>query len=295
MLVIRNYNPDKINRFQYGPNDTYYEDLHDSISLSEIEIYYGSSKLTSLSGYMSTEHVGDSRSFKWSNCFDGIDGQEASNGLCHTYASYQTGQPSMLYVNLDNRKFDRVKVYNRLVSPLRIIGAEIYVLQGVTEATRKVWTDTFRLNSNKAEAIHIFSFDLSLTSAPSYVISWTQTSAPSGYWFSVASDSTGQYLVAGQSSPNDSGGYIYRSSDGGKTWNACESPYNTYARWIGMVSSSNGQRLAAVQSYGGAFLVTSSDGKLRLLLLLLLLLLLTLLLKGVVIGHNNICLREYKQ
>ena len=107
---------------------------------------------------MSTEHVGDSRSFKWSNCFDGIDGQEASNGLCHTYASYQTGQPSMLYVNLDNRKFDRVKVYNRLVTPLRIIGAEIYVLQGVDEANEKVWSDTFKLNNNKAEVIPLFTF-----------------------------------------------------------------------------------------------------------------------------------------
>ena len=37
---------------------------------------------------------------------------------------------------------------------------------------------------------------------------WSQTSAPSGYWHSIASDSTGQYLAAGQE------GYIYTSTSG---------------------------------------------------------------------------------
>jgi len=38
-------------------------------------------------------------------------------------------------------------------------------------------------------------------------INWTLTSAPSTSWQSIASDSTGQYLVA-------VGGYIYTSSSG---------------------------------------------------------------------------------
>ena len=45
---------------------------------------------------------------------------------------------------------------------------------------------------------------------------WTQTSAPPAYWVSIASDSTGQYLVAVQknSSAVPPGGYIYTSSSG---------------------------------------------------------------------------------
>jgi len=39
---------------------------------------------------------------------------------------------------------------------------------------------------------------------------WFKTSAPSGYWVSIASDSSGQYLAAVQKN----GGYIYSSSSG---------------------------------------------------------------------------------
>ena len=38
---------------------------------------------------------------------------------------------------------------------------------------------------------------------------WSQTSAPSVYWYSIASDSTGQYLAAVQQE-----GYIYTSTSG---------------------------------------------------------------------------------
>jgi len=40
---------------------------------------------------------------------------------------------------------------------------------------------------------------------------WTMTSAPWGYWLSIASSSSGQYLAAGQGTI---GGYIYTSSSG---------------------------------------------------------------------------------
>ena len=39
---------------------------------------------------------------------------------------------------------------------------------------------------------------------------WSQTSAPSGDWKSIASDSTGHYLAAVQ----EYGGYIYTSTSG---------------------------------------------------------------------------------
>ena len=154
MLVIRNYNPDK----DINYDGEIIGDLGDHISLSEIEIYDGSSKLNNLSGSMNSEAFGDWRNYQWSNCFDGIDGQEVWNGLCHTHGSDYTNGPSMLYVNLDNRKFDSIKIFNRLLTPLRIIGAEIYVLQGVDEANEKVWSDTFKLNNNKAEVIPLFTF-----------------------------------------------------------------------------------------------------------------------------------------
>ena len=44
---------------------------------------------------------------------------------------------------------------------------------------------------------------------------WTLTSAPSGRWYSVASDSTGQYLAAAQyKDDTDNLGYIYTSTSG---------------------------------------------------------------------------------
>ena len=46
-------------------------------------------------------------------------------------------------------------------------------------------------------------------------ITWTQTSAPSGSWSSIASDSTGQYLAAVSiSNTIVGGGYIYTSTSG---------------------------------------------------------------------------------
>ena len=173
-LVIRNYNPDKIYPYVYETGDVYIGDTYDFINLSEIEIYDGSMKLQGLTGSMSSEwREPDGRTYQWYKCFDGVDSQESS--FCSTDSSINTNQPSMLYVNLDNRKFDTIKIYNRLIEPMRIIGAEIYVLQGVDDANNKVWSDTFRLSSNKAErvlTIAIFSFTaqqlvLSSSSSPS--------------------------------------------------------------------------------------------------------------------------------
>jgi predicted MFS family arabinose efflux permease len=46
-------------------------------------------------------------------------------------------------------------------------------------------------------------------------ITWTQSSAPSGIWTSIASDSTGQHLAAVQYNYDlNKYGYIYTSSSG---------------------------------------------------------------------------------
>ena len=49
---------------------------------------------------------------------------------------------------------------------------------------------------------------------------WSKSSGPYGYWASVASSNSGQYLVAGQDSSSNSteyGGTIFISSDGTTT------------------------------------------------------------------------------
>jgi len=43
---------------------------------------------------------------------------------------------------------------------------------------------------------------------------WTQTSAPGSNWISIASNSTGQFLVAAQTYGGTQSGYIYTSSSG---------------------------------------------------------------------------------
>ena len=72
---------------------------------------------------------------------------------------------------------------------------------------------------------------------------WTQTSAPSSFWESITSDSTGKYLAA----VINSGG-IYISSNYGSTWTQTSAPS---AAWFSITSDSTGQYLAAVNSGGG--------------------------------------------
>ncbi len=79
---------------------------------------------------------------------------------------------------------------------------------------------------------------------------WTQTSAPTNNWSSVASSADGSKLVAAVS-----GGGIYTSSDSGNTWvpnnNA---PSNN---WASVASSADGSKLVAVDAGGGVY--TSGD------------------------------------
>jgi len=170
-LIIRNYDADKepvYSGFDFGPYGG--GTLGDYIQLTEIEIYDGSSKLELLTGSMSSELT---YQFGLSNCFNG---DVTENLLCHTKSSTETGKPSMIYINLNNRKFDAIKIYNRiqyLVYSARIIGAEIYILQGTDDASEKVWADTFKLSRNdKTKPVPLFYFQPgSLESTPAPALS----------------------------------------------------------------------------------------------------------------------------
>lgn len=80
---------------------------------------------------------------------------------------------------------------------------------------------------------------------------WTQTSAPSTNWSSVASSSDGTHLVAVVDP-----GPIYTSTDSGVTW--APQPGAPTTNWISVASSSDGSLLVAAVEGGGIY--TSING-----------------------------------
>ena len=84
--------------------------------------------------------------------------------------------------------------------------------------------------------------------APTSAQTWTQTSAPSNYWNSVASSADGSKLVAA------SDGAIYTSTDSGAAWTATSAPITN---WISVASSADGVKLFAAVNGGGIY--TSLD------------------------------------
>ncbi len=77
--------------------------------------------------------------------------------------------------------------------------------------------------------------------------SWTQTSAPTNYWASIASSADGSKLVAAVwgtygFSNNLLGGPIYVSADSGATWTRTGAPSN---EWASVASSADGTKLVA--------------------------------------------------
>ena len=81
--------------------------------------------------------------------------------------------------------------------------------------------------------------------------SWTQTSASNaGFgWNGVASDSTGQYLVA----VSNLGGIYTNSNYGSGSWTLTSAP-SSGEIWQGVTSSNNGKYLAAVINNGGIYI-----------------------------------------
>jgi hypothetical protein len=83
-------------------------------------------------------------------------------------------------------------------------------------------------------------------------MSWTQTNAPTLSWTCVASDSTGQYLVAGSDSA------IYTSTDSGVTWDSNNNaPTNG---WTCVASDSSGQYLVAGSFYYNEIYTSTDSG-----------------------------------
>lgn len=80
---------------------------------------------------------------------------------------------------------------------------------------------------------------------------WTQTSAPTNNWTSVASSADGSKLVAVAGDPD---GQIYTSTDSGATWGLAGAPSNN---WWSVASSADGIKLAAAVYQGPVY--TSSD------------------------------------
>jgi hypothetical protein len=78
---------------------------------------------------------------------------------------------------------------------------------------------------------------------------WTQTSAPSNYWSSVASSADGTKLVAVSGAYNSLGhppGPIYTSTNSGATWILTSAPHQD---WTSVASSADGSKLVGCSSY----------------------------------------------
>jgi hypothetical protein len=89
---------------------------------------------------------------------------------------------------------------------------------------------------------------------------WTQASAPSNGWLSVASSADGTKLVAVNLNYNDFApwgalGSIYISTNSGVTWTPTTAPANG---WSSVTSSTDGTRLTAAGSPEGIYVSTDS-------------------------------------
>jgi photosystem II stability/assembly factor-like uncharacterized protein len=82
---------------------------------------------------------------------------------------------------------------------------------------------------------------------------WTQTSAPTNLWYSVASSADGNKLVAAMGGQFWTGP-IYTSTNAGTTWTLTVAPSQ---HWMCVASSADGNKLAAAVSEGGIY--TSTD------------------------------------
>ena len=97
-------------------------------------------------------------------------------------------------------------------------------------------------------AFNMVSAAIQATVAPSLV--WTQSYPTPQVWHSIASNASGDVIVAGEAPT----GLVHVSADGGATWTSGNS---TPGVWISSAISSAGDRIVAVQYQGGMF--TSTD------------------------------------
>ena len=96
-------------------------------------------------------------------------------------------------------------------------------------------------------------------------VSWTQTGAPSNHWCYLASSADGTKLAACGWYDTVSGltetfypGGIYTSANSGGTWSLTSAPSQDY--WTGLVSSSDGTKLAASTGPPRVFYTSANSG-----------------------------------
>jgi hypothetical protein len=84
---------------------------------------------------------------------------------------------------------------------------------------------------------------------------WTQTSAPSNDWVSVADSADGSKLVAAAGLANGGDGLIYISTNSGVDWMQISAPTDS---WTSVASSADGTRLVTAASGDLIYLSTNS-------------------------------------
>ncbi|MGD0350032.1 MAG: sialidase family protein [Verrucomicrobiota bacterium] len=100
---------------------------------------------------------------------------------------------------------------------------------------------------------------LSLVVDPGLAQTWTQTSAPTNYWQSIASSADGSKLVAAVSYTSAGSG-IYTSTNSGATWALNNLPIGPPygGSWESVASSADGSKLVAAAFEYGIFISTNS-------------------------------------
>ena len=116
---------------------------------------------------------------------------------------------------------------------------------------------TIAVNSTGAHVVVGLAVGYGISTSSNYGSNWSSSNdAPTAAsWSGIASDSTGQYLVA---CANNTGYGIYTSSNYGSNWTARPSA-PTAATWSGIASDSTGQYLVACASDTTYGIYTSSD------------------------------------
>ena len=84
---------------------------------------------------------------------------------------------------------------------------------------------------------------------------WTQTSAPSNNWVSVASSADGSELVVAATLFNRGDGLIYVSTNSGVDWMPANAPTDS---WTAVASSADGTKLAAAATGDSIYISTNS-------------------------------------
>ena len=92
---------------------------------------------------------------------------------------------------------------------------------------------------------------------PAAAQTWTQTSAPTNYWNSIAASADGTKLVAAVY-----GGGIYTSTNSGATWTLTGAPSDggLDSAWESVASSADGTKLVAVRFYDNPIYLSTNSG-----------------------------------